>query len=369
MAALQARSYTGSSSVLRSRVAAGATARTCTVCGAVVPPPGAGLNTVSCAAPGVATSAAAMLTASRDALRRVVGRSAPFQRTTALVANPLPYTIRVKPEPPAAAPYEERSVAAGTGFITVSGDAFEVPPPGAGFTTARLSVPAAVRSFAARVTRSCPPDSSTVGRAEPFRRASEPVTNPVPFTVTSRVAEPARACAGVSEATVGTGLFTWNRTGSEAPPPGVGFITLTYDGPAALSFAAGTVAVSCVELTYWVTSPSPFQRTTEPCTKPVPVTARATLAPPTSAAAGDRALTPGTGFSLDVPSLQAGTARRSAAAAKRAAWLRDRVMTARESGTGGRAPDAPRRRKHTSLRASPAIRWDKPCRARVVIES
>ncbi len=65
-----------------------------------VPPPGAGLNTVTEAVPAVAMSAAVI-----DALNwveetYVVVRFDPFQRTTELDLKPLPFTVNVNAAPP-----------------------------------------------------------------------------------------------------------------------------------------------------------------------------------------------------------------------------------------------------------------------------
>ena len=46
-----------------------------------VPPPGAGLTTVTCAVPALATSAAWIAAVSREPLTKVVARAAPFQLT------------------------------------------------------------------------------------------------------------------------------------------------------------------------------------------------------------------------------------------------------------------------------------------------
>jgi hypothetical protein len=98
-----------------------------------VPPPGAGLNTVTCAVPGDAMSDAAMVAVSLVAETYVVVRSAPFQRTIEPATNPLPSTVSMNPELPAATVEGVRAVSVGAGFpLTVNVSADDVPPPGAG---------------------------------------------------------------------------------------------------------------------------------------------------------------------------------------------------------------------------------------------
>jgi hypothetical protein len=80
-----------------------------------VPPPGAGVNTLTPTVPGLARSAAEMAARSWVGLTKVVVRLAPFHRTTEVLTKPLPVTVSVTPEPPAAALAGERLVTTGTG--------------------------------------------------------------------------------------------------------------------------------------------------------------------------------------------------------------------------------------------------------------
>ena len=72
-----------------------------TVAGAERPPPLGDVNTVTVAVPGRATSAAVRRAVRRPGDTQVVGRSAPFQRTTDRNANPRPSTVSVAPGAPA----------------------------------------------------------------------------------------------------------------------------------------------------------------------------------------------------------------------------------------------------------------------------
>src|SRR5262249_21713858 len=65
-----------------------------------VPPTGVGLNTLTCAVPTAAMSAAPMDACSCVALTYVVGLSTLFQRTTEPAMNLLPVTVNVNPVPP-----------------------------------------------------------------------------------------------------------------------------------------------------------------------------------------------------------------------------------------------------------------------------
>src|SRR5919108_3774107 len=70
------------------------------VCELDVPPPGAGVNTVTVAVPVAAMSVAGIAACSCAADTNVVDRSVPFQRTTQSVIKPLPLTVRVNAGPP-----------------------------------------------------------------------------------------------------------------------------------------------------------------------------------------------------------------------------------------------------------------------------
>jgi hypothetical protein len=68
-----------------------------------LPPPAAGLTTVTDAVAAVAMSEAEMLAVNCELLTKVVVRGLPFQLTIESETNPLPVTVRVKPAPPGAA--------------------------------------------------------------------------------------------------------------------------------------------------------------------------------------------------------------------------------------------------------------------------
>jgi hypothetical protein len=119
----------------------------------------------------------------------------------------------------------------------------EVPPPGAGFVTATFTVPAVAISAAAIAAVTCVALTNVVALAAPLNFTAEPDTKPVPFTVRVKAALPAVALGGTIEISVGTGLLTVNAWGPEVPPPGGGFVTVTFDVPDVAISAAGTVAM------------------------------------------------------------------------------------------------------------------------------
>ena len=83
-----------------------------------VPPPGAGVNTVTAAVPATPRSAAGIAAVTCVVETNVVARAAPFQRTTELGTKFVPLTVSVRPGPPAAAEAGLSPVVAGIGLDT-----------------------------------------------------------------------------------------------------------------------------------------------------------------------------------------------------------------------------------------------------------
>src|SRR5262245_23373953 len=94
--------------------------RTMKVSGVETPPPGAGVNTVTVAEPGTARSLAPIDACNCVALTKVVGRLAPFQRTTELARNLLPLTVSVRAETPDMIDVGDSVVTSGVGFNDAS---------------------------------------------------------------------------------------------------------------------------------------------------------------------------------------------------------------------------------------------------------
>src|SRR5678816_2644732 len=91
------------------------------------------------------------------------------------------------------------------------------------------------------------------------------------------------------------GLITNDKV-SDVPPPGAGLATVIGTLPALAMSPALIVAVSCVELTNVVVRAAPFQRTTDPDTKLVPLTVSVNADPPAAALLGESDVSVGTGF-------------------------------------------------------------------------
>jgi hypothetical protein len=90
--------------------------------------------------------------------------------------------------------------------------AFDVPPPGLGFTTVTEAVPAVAMRAAVTVAVTCVEETNVVVSAVPFQFTVEVETKFVPFTVNVNCGPPAAAHVGLIEVVVGTGLFTVNGT-------------------------------------------------------------------------------------------------------------------------------------------------------------
>jgi hypothetical protein len=176
------------------------------VLAADVPPPGAGVATVTGTGPWVAMSAAEIVARSWVALTTVVGRAPPFQRTTDVATKPLPFTVSVSPVLPAGVLVGDSVPATGTGAVTEKLTLPDVPPPGAGVETLTGTDPGVARSAAVMAARSRVALTKVVVRSAPFQRTTDPATNPVPFTVSVKAAPPTEALAGDRPVTVGTGL-------------------------------------------------------------------------------------------------------------------------------------------------------------------
>src|SRR5262249_60235882 len=100
-----------------------------------------------------------------------------------------------------------------------------VPPPGAGFPTVPVAVPAVEISAAVMLALTCVALIKFVVRAVPFHCTAAPLTKFVPPTVSVNAGPPAAALLGVRLVSVGTGFSSAARgtgNGPEAPPPGAG---------------------------------------------------------------------------------------------------------------------------------------------------
>ena len=122
----------------------------------------------------------------------------------------------------------------GGGGLIVNVCAFDVPPPGAGFTTVTFAVPAAATLAAGTMAVSCVAETKVVTNGEPFQLTVEVETNLVPFTVKVNWALPAMVELGLSEVVVGTGLLIVKVSVALPVPPALVALIVTLYVPAAL---------------------------------------------------------------------------------------------------------------------------------------
>ena len=85
--------------------------------------------------------------------------------------------------------------------------AFDVPPPGLGFTTVTDTVPAVATREAGTVTVSCVEEEDVGVRLVPPKLTTEPEMKLVPVTVNVKSVLPAVAQFGLIEVVVGIGLL------------------------------------------------------------------------------------------------------------------------------------------------------------------
>ena len=169
-----------------------------------VPPPGEAFTTLTEAVPAVSMSDEGTVAVSRVLLTKVVVKTELFQCTFEPETKFDPLTVSVKAGPSAVALLGEIELIAGTGLLTVNVFAFDVPPPGPGFVTVTLIVPAVAMSAAEIAAVSWALLENVVVRGAPFQFTTEVVMKPEPFTVSVKAAPPAVALAGEMEVTVGT---------------------------------------------------------------------------------------------------------------------------------------------------------------------
>ena len=114
--------------------------------------------------------------------------------------------------------------------VVVNVSAFEVPPPGPGFTTVTGALPWVTMSLAGIAAVTWPAFTNVVVRAAPFQWTLEVPTKLLPFTVSVKAAPPAAVLVGASDVRAGTGFagaLMVNVTPFEVPPPGAGVTTVT----------------------------------------------------------------------------------------------------------------------------------------------
>jgi hypothetical protein len=266
------------------------------VCAFEVPPPGVGFTTVMDAVPAVAISPAVIAAVTVVLEMKVVARAKPLKSTVEDALKLVPVTVSVRPFPPAMVEVGEIEIVVGTGLLTVSVCAPDVPPPGPGFTTVMESVPPTVISAAGTVMVTVVLEISVVTNGTPLKSTVEEALKLVPVTVSVNDDPPAVVEVGEMELVVGTGLLIVSVCAFEVPPPGVGFTTVMDAVPAVAISPAVIVAVSVVEETKIVLRAEPLKSTVDDALKLVPVTVKVNCTPPASVEVGLIAVVVGTGF-------------------------------------------------------------------------
>jgi hypothetical protein len=191
----------------------------------------------------------------------------------------------------------ESEVAVGIGPLMVKVRAFDVPPPGEGFTTVTEAVPAVAVSLVEIAAVNCALLTKVVVRALPFHCTVEPDRKLVPVIERVNAAPPAVALEGESDVALGAGLLMVKVRAFDVPPPGEGSTTVAEAVPDVVISLAEIAAVNCALLTKVVVRALPFHCTVEPGRKLVPVTVSENAAPPAVADAGKRFEMTGTGCS------------------------------------------------------------------------
>ena len=136
---------------------------------------------------------------------------------------------------------------------------------------------------------------------------TDDATKLVPLTVSVKAGPPAVPVVGESVVIVGAGLFTVKVCAVDGPVVGAGLLAVTLNVPAVAISVAGIDAVTCVALTKVAGMEFPLKEIVPPVMKPVPLTVRVNVAPPTIALAGESEVIVGIGLftvnavAVDVP--------------------------------------------------------------------
>jgi hypothetical protein len=150
-------------------------------------------------------SAAAIAAVTCVLLTNVVLRLEPFHCTVEVLRKLVPFTVSVNAAPPVIAEAGLRLEINGAGLFTTKLCALDVPPPGDGFTTVMLAVPAAAMSAAVIAAVNRVLLTKVVVRADPFHFTVEVLTKLLPLTVSVKAAPPAVADAGLRLVIMGAG--------------------------------------------------------------------------------------------------------------------------------------------------------------------
>ena len=137
----------------------------------------------------------------------------------------------------------------GTPYGIGRSSVLDVPPPGAGLTTATFPVPGVAISEAVRAIVSSVLLTNAVVRLAELNVPTEVDTKPVPLSVRVKAGPPAGAVAGWSDVSVGAGLPMPKLSVFDTPPAGGGLKTATCAVPGVVRSLAGMLAFRDVLLT------------------------------------------------------------------------------------------------------------------------
>lgn len=184
------------------------------------------MTTLTGTVPAAVRSIDEMEAVSLALVTKVVVSAAPFQFTAdAPLMKFEPFTTSVNVALPAVLLAGESVAMDGAGLLMVKVCAFEGPPPGDGFDTVTLAVPAVAISVAKIVAVTSVELRKVVARLELFHWTVAPFTKLLPFTVRVSPAPPTVALVGESELADGTRLSTANGSGFDGATPGLTTVT------------------------------------------------------------------------------------------------------------------------------------------------
>jgi hypothetical protein len=226
-------------------------------------------STLITALPAVAIKLAGTVALRAAALRRVVGRAAPFHFTVAPDRNPEPFTVRVKAAPPATAEAGVKVLIMGIGAITVNVCPLESVAAAVSTIETATDV-GAVRAVPGMVADSDVEAAKVVGRSDcvpaTLIRITSVGVKPKPDTVIGALALPAFADAGLIAVRTGSTYRAEELVDTEPS----GFFTVTLNRPEVRARLAGTDAVRAPAFTNVVVKGVPDKLTIEPATNPLP---------------------------------------------------------------------------------------------------
>jgi hypothetical protein len=133
----------------------------------LVPPPGAGLTTVTESVPAVDTSPAGSVALSVPSPLSVVVNTVPPTEICEPEMKLLPATVIPSVDAPTANDDGMTDVIAGTGLVTLKSSVLLVPPPGAGLITVIDRFPALVKALAGIVPETVVADVNVTASGTP----------------------------------------------------------------------------------------------------------------------------------------------------------------------------------------------------------